>query len=259
MFWNKCTRHAGSGHASARPCFDSTTRGLLESNFWVVTACGPCYFSIGLCRLHWLFLWNILNLNSVFLNNVFSLGAPDCTWRNQALGPAIAQLMPPRFTQVEIWSSNVAESSLVPWPVPENSVSRRRKWRGLGRLPARTYSAILKSTPPPSLLVYLPVSSVSTFIGTRHQRRDTIAGSSCPRWPKSWSRTPALRVSLWFYMSVRSAMLTKRRPASASPRCTWHLWIISAKSIFTVLLALRRWLDFGLEIFIMSSLGLAGE
>ena len=47
--------------------------------------------------------------------------------------------------------------------------------------------------------------------------------------------------------------------ASASPRCAWHPWIISAKSIFTVLLALRRWLDFGSEIFIMSRLGLARE
>ena len=42
----------GVDSASARPCFDGTTRGLLESNFWVVTACGRSYFSIGLCRLH---------------------------------------------------------------------------------------------------------------------------------------------------------------------------------------------------------------
>ena len=41
----------GVDSASARPCFDGTTRGL-ESNFWVVTACGRSYFSIGLCRLH---------------------------------------------------------------------------------------------------------------------------------------------------------------------------------------------------------------
>ena len=41
----------GVDRASARPCFDGTTRGL-ESNFWVVTACGRSYFSIGLCRLY---------------------------------------------------------------------------------------------------------------------------------------------------------------------------------------------------------------
>ena len=41
----------GVDSASARPCFDGTTRGL-ESNFWVVTACGRSYRSIGLCRLH---------------------------------------------------------------------------------------------------------------------------------------------------------------------------------------------------------------
>ena len=36
----------GVNSASARPCFDGTTRGLLESNFSVVTACGRSYLSL---------------------------------------------------------------------------------------------------------------------------------------------------------------------------------------------------------------------
>ena len=36
----------GVDSASARPCFDGTTRGLLESNFWVVTACGHSYLAL---------------------------------------------------------------------------------------------------------------------------------------------------------------------------------------------------------------------
>ena len=36
----------GVDSASARPCFDGTTRGLLESNFWVVTACGRSYLAL---------------------------------------------------------------------------------------------------------------------------------------------------------------------------------------------------------------------
>ena len=36
----------GVDSASARPCFDGTTRGLLESNFWVVTACGRSYCAL---------------------------------------------------------------------------------------------------------------------------------------------------------------------------------------------------------------------
>ena len=104
------------------------------------------------------------------------------------------------------------------------------------------------------LVQWLPVSLVSTFIGTRCQMRDTIAGSSCPTWPKSWSSTPALRVSLWFFMSV---MLMKRRPASASPHCAWPPLIIFTRFISTALLVLRRRFCFGLAIIEISSLGLA--
>ena len=40
----------GVDSASARPCFDGTTRGLLESNFWVVTACGRSYLAVVILR-----------------------------------------------------------------------------------------------------------------------------------------------------------------------------------------------------------------
>ena len=41
-----------------------------------------------------------------------------------------------------------------------------------------------------------------TFIRTRRQTRDTIVGSSLPRWPRSWSRTPAFK-SLSLVLHVR--------------------------------------------------------
>ena len=46
IVWNKCARHAGSGQCFRQPCFDGTTRGSLESNFWVVTACGCSYLAL---------------------------------------------------------------------------------------------------------------------------------------------------------------------------------------------------------------------
>ena len=60
IVWNKCARHAGSGQCF-RPALFWRQHTRLESNFWVVTACGRSYFSIGLCRLqvqrHWRNQW----------------------------------------------------------------------------------------------------------------------------------------------------------------------------------------------------------
>ena len=51
IVWNKCARHAGSEQCF-RPALFWRHHTRLESNFWVVTACGRSYFVIGLCRLH---------------------------------------------------------------------------------------------------------------------------------------------------------------------------------------------------------------
>ena len=83
----------------------------------------------------------------------------------------------------------------------------------------------------------------------RHHSREVLSQKA-----KSWLRTLASKTSLWFFMSMRSMMLTKKPPTRGFPLCVWPLSMTFARFISIVLLVLLRHLYFGLAIFNMSSL-----